>query len=477
MSQLNGQNPEMGKNLDKLFRDAIGDQEVTPSPKVWKNLNFKLLIRELLHFNFTNVPRLAFVTAAGSLVIVASLSFWLIHGSDSSPVPARDIPSNPAVKSTAAQGLVKSAEVKQPALTASSNSSLAAGTSASGSVSRSTKTNPLPSPANAASVKMLASNAKPIIIRTIPEDAVKPSATEPEPPALPTLAKETAGADKSSLFTVDPLNSLAFSGFITAEDTLTFIRNGEVFKYVREKIPPTSFFSVNLGVAPEMSVYRTDGTSTVQGNYWLNAGFAYHFSRFSLRTGLGIGYTYDDGRYLVDYRSNDSVSYYRRVVGYIQDPVNPGHIIYVIRNQAIYDSVNHVADDRTRDRYTYIQVPLLLGYTVYETPRFRLGFEIGPAVNFLVGSKKADPIVDIPNGRLIKLDNNTPARLSTNWQLWVNLTFEYQFTRNWGLSINPYYKYFITNPYQSTEVGTPTSQSFGLDIGIQYFFGRKVIKK
>jgi len=476
MSQLNDQNPGMEKNLDKLFRDAIGNQEVTPSPKVWKNLNFKLLIKELLHFNFTNVPRLAFVTAAGSLVVVASLTYWISNGSDSSPVPARDIPSNPAVKSTAIQGLVKSAEVKQPALTASSNSNIASGTSASSSISRATKTNSLPSSAGAAPVKIMASNTKPLI-RTIPEDAAMQSAAEPETPALPTVVKETAGADKGSLFAVDPLNSLGFNGFITAEDTLTFIRNGEVFKYVRDKIPPTSFFSVNLGVAPEMSVYHSDGTSTVQGNYWLNAGFAYHFSRFSVRTGLGIGYTYDDGKYVVNYRSNDSVSYYRKVIGYIQDPANPGHIIYIIRNQAIYDSVNHIADDRTRDRYTYIQVPLLLGYTVYETPRFRLGFEIGPAVNFLVGSKKADLYVDIPNGRLIKLEDDTPARVFTNWQVWVDLTLEYQFTRNWGLSINPYYKYFITNPYQSAESGTPTSQSFGLDIGIQYFFGRKVIKK
>ena len=192
---------------------------------------------------------------------------------------------------------------------------------------------------------------------------------------------------------------------------------------------------------------------------------------------MGYGYTYDDGRYVVDYRSNDSVSYYRRVIGYIQDPANPGHIIYVIRNQAIYDSVNHIADDRTRNRYTYIQIPLLVGYSLYETSRFRLGFEIGPAVSFLIGSKLAEPVVDFPNGRLIKLQDNTPSRLSTNWQLWVNLSIEYQFTKQWGLSINPYYKYFITPPSQTSENETRNTQSFGLDIGIQYFFGRKGNKK
>jgi hypothetical protein len=291
------------------------------------------------------------------------------------------------------------------------------------------------------------------------------------------VTKEASQANETSSLVIEPLNSLDFSGFTVTDDTLTFVRNGEVFKYVREKIPVPSFFSANLGVAPELSVYTSNGTSTAQGNYWLNAGLAYHFSRFSVRTGLGIGYTYDEGKYLVSYRSNDSVSYYRKVIGYIQDPANPGHLIYITRNQAIYDSLNHIADDRTRNRYTYIQVPLLIGYSIYETSRFRLGFEIGPAVSFLIGSKKAEPVVDYPNGRLIKVEDNTPSRLSTNWQLWLDLSIEYQFTRNWGLSINPYYKYFITNQFQSTESGTPDSQAFGLDIGIQYFFGRKDHKK
>ncbi|MCX6285011.1 MAG: hypothetical protein NTW31_12345, partial [Bacteroidetes bacterium] len=69
-------NSGSGKNLDNLFRESIGKQEFTPSPGVWKSLNLKLLVRELIHFNFINVPKLALISAAGSIVIVATLSYW-----------------------------------------------------------------------------------------------------------------------------------------------------------------------------------------------------------------------------------------------------------------------------------------------------------------------------------------------------------------------------------------------------------------
>ena len=275
---------------------------------------------------------------------------------------------------------------------------------------------------------------------------------------------------------MDPLEFSSFD-FTPSVDTISFVRSGEVFKYVRENAAVASFFSANFGIAPEMELYRSGGSTTREFNYWANAEFAYHFSRFSIHTGLGLGYTYDEGIYRMQYRSNDSVSFYKEVVGYYTDPADPSKIIYITRNHSIYDSVTHIADDRTRNRYTYLQVPLLLGYTVFESQKFCLGIEAGPAISFLISDKKALPYIDIPNGRLIQLQDNTPSKQFTNWQLWVKLSIEYQFTRNWGIVVKPYYKYFLTSPSQSGENGSPSAQAFGVDVGIQYLFGRKSHQK
>ncbi|MCX6287041.1 MAG: hypothetical protein NTY96_08000 [Bacteroidetes bacterium] len=463
MSQPSNNNSGSGKNFDDLFRESIGKQEFTPSPGVWKSLNWKLMIRELMQFNFVNIPKLALVSASGGLIIVASLTYWALQSDSKSTTLERpEIHPETLVRPSASLNIV-SVPTTEPVIVSEKP---AIQTKLSGA-------NPIlragaPLKRNFAAGALIASNAR--IEKTVPPA---------EPTTNPVEENNAETSNPVSFTGINSLDPLVFSNFdlSPALDTISFIRSGEVFKYVRETMPVPSFFSADIGIAPEMALYRSNGATTKEFNYWANAGIAYHYSRFSIRTGLGLGYTYDEGIYKMQYRSNDSVSFYKEVIGYYPDPSNPSRIIYITRNHAIYDSVTHIADDRTRNRFTYLQIPLLLGYNVFETPRFCLGFEAGPAISFLINERKAQPSIDIPNGRLIKLQDNSPARLSTNWQLWVRLTIEYQFTKHLGLVINPYYKYFLTSPTQSPENGTRTNQAFGLDVGIQYQFGRKSNKK
>jgi len=469
MSQPENNNSGPGKNLDNLFRDAIGRQEFKPSPGVWKNLSWKLLIRELAHFNFTNVPRLALVTASGGLIVVASLTFWALYDGSEPPrlnssataLPAAEAP---APQTTPAVPQQNAAEIKA---TVTQNSSI------SGNSASSSHLVPVKS-----AVAEVPAHRQPALIASNTHINSKTAVSEP------TAASEAGSSSLNSSErmpsgSIGSIEALAFSNFdiLPADDTMSIVRAGEVYKYVREPAPVPSFFSADLGIAPEMALYNNAGSSRQEFNYWANAGIAYHYSRFSIRTGIGYGVTYDEGVYKVEYRSNDSVSFFREVVGYYPDPKNPSNIIYITRNHVIYDSVTHIADDRTRNRYSYLQVPLLIGYNVLETPRFNLGFEAGPAVAFLIGEKAAQPVIDIPNGRLVKLENSTPARVSTNWQLWVKLSIGYQFTKNWGFVINPYYKYYLTTPAHSDETGSVNTQAFGVDVGIRYLFGRKSNKK
>ena len=461
MTEPSNLNSGPGKDLDNLFREAIGKQEFTPSPRVWRALNWKLLIRELMHFNFTNVPTLALLSASGGLIILASLTYWALR--TEAPYEAALIanPTSAFNKEAAISVPVEQAVKSQPGLVASTPSTPAL---------RENKSfvSPDRKPSTDTKSTLLAYNNKP---------AITPAVSEPSP--VITSKEEINSQMTVTDASVHFITPIDFSNFeiLPSDDTISFIRSGEVFKYVRETPQASSFFSVNAGIAPEMALYHSNGSTTRDYNYWLNAGVGYHFSRFSVRTGIGIGYTYDEGVYKVHYESNDSVSYFREVIGYYTDPANPSNIIYITKNHTIYDSVTHIADDRTRNRYTYIQIPVLLGYTVLETPRFSLGFEAGPALTILINEKKAEPEINIPNGRLILLQDNTPPRLSTNWQLWVKLNIGYQITKNWGLMINPYYKYYLTSPNQSGENGKRTSQAFGLDIGIQYLFGKKAQKK
>jgi len=471
MSQPTNNNSGSGKNIDDLFRDSLGKQEVSPSPRVWKVLNWKLLIRELTHFNLINVPTITLVSVSAGIILITSLTYWFMMPGD------KNASENPVTRGAAVPTEVpgtKGATVtsEAPGKKGATVTSEAPGKKGAANTSEALSTNgsAVPSKTAVRSVAAIPSESPDMNIAAHPSQA---------PAANPEVKHDATTVRTTSYERIQSMDPLVFSNFDlwAAPDTLSFTSSGEVYKYVHETIPVPSFFSASLGVAPEMALYRSNGATTQEFNYWANAGIAYHFSRFSVRTGLGIGYTYDEGNYKVQYRSNDSVSYFKEVIGYYPDPINPGKIIYITKDHAIYDSITHMADDRTRNRYTYIQVPLLLGYTVLETRNFALGIEAGPAVSFLINEKKAQPVIDIPNGRLIALQDYSPTHQPTNWQLWIKLSLEYQFTRNWGLVVNPYYKYFITSPTQSGEGGDRSTQAFGVDLGIQYLFGRKSNKK
>ena len=462
MSQPTNPNSEPGKNLDDLFRDALGKQEYTPSHGLWRNLSWKLLLRELMRFNFTNVPNLALFSVSGGLILTAALTYLALNSDSAIKTSAVANPQSISKEYTSSVNTAQS----QPSVRTVSLPEAQAVIKSVAEL-KSVKPSP-PSPKlNPNEGALLATSAR--VEKFIP--SAPPVNTNDF-----SNTKTTISAADSKLESLDPLEFSSFD-LKPSTDTLSFTRSGEVFKYVREKIPVPSFFSVTAGISPEMALYRSNGTSTREFNYWANAGIAYHYSRFSVSTGIGLGYTYDEGSYSIQYRSNDSVSYYKEVTGYYVEPGNPSNIIYITRNHAIYDSVTHIADDRTRNRYAYLQVPLLIGYSLIETPRFSMGIEAGPAISFLINEKKAQPVIDIPGGRLIKLEDYSPSRLPTNWQLWVKLSISYQFTKNWGIMFNPYYKYFLTSPTQSAESGNRTTQAFGIDIGIQYLFGRKSPKK
>ena len=190
---------------------------------------------------------------------------------------------------------------------------------------------------------------------------------------------------------------------------------------------------------------------------------------------MGINYTADDGIYRIEYKSKDSVGFYNMVVSaYSQQ--DPTEIVYITQRVVVYDSLQHIADDRTRNRYTYLQVPFLAGFRMLETDRLGLTVYAGPMVSFLIGKKEAEPVIDYPNARIIRIDNNTPVRVTTNWQLWLGLRLDYKISKEFSLFAEPNYKYYFQPVVNQKEEPSHNPYAIGLGIGIQYNFGRKTYK-
>jgi hypothetical protein len=277
-------------------------------------------------------------------------------------------------------------------------------------------------------------------------------------------------ASTAGITRISPVTA-TLSGISPGTDTVITITNAAGIVKFRKNEPVTNrFFSANLGITPELAFYSEPEVYS-KTNFWLNGGVTYHISRFSVGSGFGLGYVYDEGKYRVEYKSNDSIGYYTGVTSYVVGTDN--EITYLTQTINVYDSLMHLADSRTQNRYSYLQVPLLLGYRIFESNRVSLTFQVGPAVSILLGSRKSDPVIEYSNARIIRVDNETPSRIHTNWQIWANLYFEMRMNKQVSIFLEPSFKYYLKPMVTQENVTFKAPWTIGLGVGLQVNFGPK----
>jgi len=437
--------------MDELFRENLSDHKIEPSSGVWKSISRKLLWKEISHFNFTNLSRLSWIGGIAVAVLITVTFYFLFKPGD----------SNYAISSAK----------KIPVIPAASIPDL------------STSSSVLPAPPAAAVSRFSPSSlivSKVSPIKAINSTIASASITSHDPFRISESSPEESLVTEYVESISTETDPFVFMNFKPTPDltpdaltnTLRFTGPGNIIHLIlKDKIPTSNFFSVSLSVLPEINFYKTP-SSYSEMNYWMNLGASYNISRFSIGTGISLGCIYDEGKYRIEYKSKDSIGYYESVVGFTVNPQNPTEIIYTTELTNVYDSIQHIVDDQTRNRYTYLQVPLLLGYRFVETQHLGITLQAGPAVSFLIGRKEAKPYVDYPNARIIRIENNTSKRISTSWQLWLSLRIDYRINKTISIFAEPSYKYTIKAFEISGEGSFSNANSIGLGIGMQFYFGK-----
>jgi Outer membrane protein beta-barrel domain len=464
--------------LDNLFRNTLDSHQIEPSRDVWKGISWKLLWAELAHFNFINLPKTFWIGAAGAVLVGMIFLFNQIPDgktteNDYAPIVLKKSPDG---KATAATSGNQTFPTSRNPIAVKGNSSIQIVQNGS-SVQQTHFHSASPVLAGNNSTRIISTN-KTNYVAIVPsaKTSVTTSGTE-------TFAREVkpinSNIRNTNIYELKYLPVLTSINLFPSEAEDTLLRftslNGITNISLKTKVEIPQFYTLNLGISPELSVYR-NGDRYSETNYWLNAGVTYHAGRFSVQSGVGLGYVFDHGNYRVNYKSKDSIGYFTSIISFI---VTPGNIIvYTTKDIPVYDSLKHVADDRAVTRYTYLQIPLLLGYELFETNHFSLGIKAGPSISFLIGTKEAAPFIDYPNARLIRVENNTLSRVKVNWEIQAALDLEYRLVKNFSMYAQPYYKHYF-KPFSTGESTTTSAKdpySIGIEIGARYNFGQKRIK-
>ena len=157
----------------------------------------------------------------------------------------------------------------------------------------------------------------------------------------------------------------------------------------------------------------------------------------------------------------------RQVTGYILDPINgPTQVTYTVR-----DTVNHSSTTQvnSNNRYTFVDVPVLLNYTFYTSNKWSLGVSGGPMFNLVF--QQRGHILSPNQGEVIDLSTSAnPYRTYAGVNLMLNASASYSLNKHFDLLFEPGIRYGLSSLTNAPNGMIQKNNSLNLFTGLRYNF-------
>ena len=217
---------------------------------------------------------------------------------------------------------------------------------------------------------------------------------------------------------------------------------------------------------PEVAFYPDDSIPNQQ-NFTFDVSGKWLKNEFFIESGLGVSFSSDDGSYAIDYEK--FLGSYDDVYNVTFDTTEGGAVVPVYHTNIVnvYDSISKFRIEKTKNKYTYLQIPLYIGFQK-QVNRFGWFIKAGPIFNVLVHENIPEP--EAGYDKIIEVDQRMPSRVNTNWQLAFSAGLDYQLSEKVSLAIEPIFKYYLNSQYQKKYITTSHPYSIGLRTGLLFNF-------
>ena len=225
--------------------------------------------------------------------------------------------------------------------------------------------------------------------------------------------------------------------------------------------------STGIYIIPEW-LNNIIGSEKYVTNFGLEETF--RFEKYSVRTGVGLSITKGTNElsihyneYLGAYKQLDSMAF-----AWNQQHTN---IIptYYLSDKTVWDSLMKLDNTKIIKRYTYLQIPLILGYDIWTNDNFSMGARVGPILSILLSTKQLTDNYDPGKNKIIVINEITPERIQTNWQIMAGLAIGFGNKRKIGIEFEPEFRYYFNSVYEkSGSTQKPWSVGFRIAFLIKY---------
>lgn len=212
--------------------------------------------------------------------------------------------------------------------------------------------------------------------------------------------------------------------------------------------------SAGLSFTPEW-LFNTAGLDSKNAR---TAGLEinYRVHNYSVRSGISMSrtnslqqwsFTYKP--YLGSYQKLDSISF-------VFD--NELRIIvpkYFLSDINLYDEQTRDDLSFTNAPFTYLQIPIILGYDFNTSKRLRFGIRTGPTLSILMTESNDNPDYNAGNNKLVSSTNISPERLKTNWQYTAGPVCNITIAHGFEFELEPHLKYYFNSVYEKPTPDRP----------------------
>jgi hypothetical protein len=217
-----------------------------------------------------------------------------------------------------------------------------------------------------------------------------------------------------------------------------------------------------------MSYYPTTEDQTTWST---DLVYGIKLNKFYIETGVGFQKMKEQGTFKVDYRTNDSIGFYNKVLSFELNPENPNEITYNTKTTTVYDSIDHFLLQSPVYNYDYLVIPVKFGYKFFKNSQFSISAETGVIYSLL--TKTYTPMVSYenPESQVVSITDNTPVRVEHNFRIHIALRLNYNITKTISVTTQPEFTSFINSIYtEKSNRKKVKPYTMGIRFGIYYDF-------
>jgi hypothetical protein len=192
--------------------------------------------------------------------------------------------------------------------------------------------------------------------------------------------------------------------------------------------------------------------NTIEGGKFVNnfgLDFTFYWGRTSIRTGAGISISkgitenaVEYNEFLGTYEKLDSITFIFNESTHDFSPNIHTSSENVWDSLSLYDSADVIK------RYTYLQLPLILGFDFYERGRLTAGVRVGTIMSVMMKSQQLTGAYDPGANQVIGVNKLSPDQVSVNWQAVGGINGSLVLTKQVFLEIEPQVKYYYQSIYE-----------------------------